>query len=239
VASLERARGGERIISALRAIIAKELTSRGFSVNETAKLLGVTAAAVSFYVGGKRGANVVRELEQNPKVLELIKSYVDMLVERIRSGKASSIDVADLAKTISAFLSAPEADVGDLEAAIMDRVRVEQETANRAMALSYRVKNPLLRILFLQIAIDSLRHAEILTAISDYLSGRVRAEDLGISEKELETLSEEEMRMREGISPLYRIEDPVIRSLLLSIELDEVKHYELVRSLVTNKRKSK
>lgn len=45
----------DRVLSAVRALMAKELVARGLSVNETARLLGLTPAAVSMYISGKRG----------------------------------------------------------------------------------------------------------------------------------------------------------------------------------------
>ena len=37
--------------------------------------------------------------------------------------------------------------------------------------------------------------------------------------------------MRESIAELYKVGDPVVRALILSIELDEQKHYQLVKTL--------
>jgi hypothetical protein len=67
--------------------------------------------------------------------------------------------------------------------------------------------------------------------ILDYLGGRLKAEEVGISEEELEMLAQEESAMRESIADLYKLGDPVLRALILSIELDEQKHYQLVKTL--------
>jgi len=44
-------------------------------------------------------------------------------------------------------------------------------------------------------------------------------------------LAQEESAMRESIADLYKLGDPVLRALILSIELDEQKHYQLVKTL--------
>jgi len=65
----------------------------------------------------------------------------------------------------------------------------------------------------------------------DYLAGRVKAEEVDVSSEELEKLAEEELEMRESLAELYRSLSPLVRALVLSIELDEQKHYQLVKAL--------
>ncbi|RFA98109.1 helix-turn-helix domain-containing protein [Pyrobaculum aerophilum] len=228
----------ERALSAVRALLARELVERGLSVNETAKLLGLTPAAVSMYVSGKRGGELVQELAKDERVMGLIKSHADILVDAARKGIRGPVDLTELAKVISNIMS-QRGQHADLEELIRSRIRLEQETASRAMAYSYKVKNPLIRALFMQIAADSLRHAEILTMILDYLGGRLRAEGIDLNEEELEVLAAEEGSMRESIADLYRIGDPVLRALILSIELDEGKHFQLIRTLQLAARQGK
>ncbi|MFB6490629.1 MAG: transcriptional regulator [Thermoproteus sp. AZ2] len=219
----------DKYVAAVRAVVAKQMVSRGFSVNETAKMLGVTAAAVSLYVSGKRGGELVRKIEADERAMSVIRSYVDALAERKGEGL---LDLADLAQAVKNILEAPSQGEADIHLLILQRIKLEQETANRGLAKAYRSPNPLARALFMQIAVDSMRHAEILSAILDYLAGRIKAEDLGLSQEELQELAEEEKGMRESLEPLYRIEDPLVRALLKSIEFDELKHYELVRALL-------
>jgi len=228
----------ERALSAVRALLARELVERGLSVNETAKLLGLTAAAVSMYISGKRGGELVQELAKDERVMGLIKNHADILVDAARKGIRGPVDLTELAKVISNIMS-QRGQHADLEELIRSRIRLEQETASRAMTYSYKVKNPLIRALFMQIAADSLRHAEILTMILDYLGGRLRAEGIDLNEEELEVLAAEEGSMRESIADLYRIGDPVLRALILSIELDEEKHFQLIRTLQLAARQGK
>lgn len=220
----------ERVLSAVRALVARELVERGLSVNETARLLGLTPAAVSMYISGKRGREYVEQLERDERIMSLIKSQGEMLYDMALKGERGLVDLTELAKVVLNIISQKPPGV-ELEEAIRERIRLEQETASRAMAYSYKSKNPLARALFMQIASDSLRHAEILAAILDYIGGRLKAEELGITAEELEALGEEERSMRESIVELYKLNDPIIRALLLSIELDEQKHYQLVKAI--------
>jgi len=220
----------ERVLSAVRALLARELVERGLSVNETARLLGLTPAAVSMYLSGKRGGELAQEVARDERAMSLIRSHAEIFVDAARRGVRGPLDLTELAKVVANVLAQREPQA-ELEEVIKSRIRLEQETATRAMAYSYKVRNPLIRSLFMQIATDSLRHAEILTMILDYLSGRLKAEEVDLSEAELEALAQEESSMRESIADLYKLGDPVLRALILSIELDEQKHYQLIKTL--------
>ncbi len=220
----------ERVLSAVRALVARELVKRGYSVNETAKILRLTPAAVSMYLSGKRGGNLVDKLEKDERVMSVVRSHCDVIEDIVKRGGGESVDLTEIAKIVTGIITQKKTDV-TIEEVIRGRIKIEQETATRAMTFSYKSRNPLVRSLFMQIAADSLRHAEILTAILDYLTGRLKADDLDISSDELETLAGEEYSMREGIAELYNMGDPIVRALILSIELDEQKHYQLVKSL--------
>jgi len=224
----------DKYISAVRAVVAKEMIRRGFSVNEAARLLGVTAAAVSLYVSGKRGGELAAKVESDERIMSIIRSYVDAIAEGGRSGV---LDLTDLAQAVKNAFEAPSRAKADVTLLIMERIKLEQETAVKSMALAYRSANPLARSLFMQIAMDSMRHAEILTTILDYLAGRIKADEIALTEEELKALSEEEREMRESLAALSGVEDPLVMALIKSIEFDELKHYELVKALIAVKLK--
>ncbi|MFP3250938.1 MAG: transcriptional regulator [Thermoproteus sp.] len=224
----------DRYISAVRAVVAKEMVRRGFSVNEAARLLGVTAAAVSLYASGKRGGELAAKVESDERIMSIIRSYVDAIAEGGRSGV---LDLTDLAQAVKNAFETPSRAKADVTLLIMERIKLEQETAVRSMALAYRSANPLARSLFMQIAMDSMRHAEILTTILDYLAGRIKADEIALTEEELRAVSEEERGMRESLAALSGVEDPLVRALIKSIEFDELKHYELVKALIAVKPK--
>ncbi len=72
----------QRILPALRALIAKILVQEyKLSQVDAAKLLEVTQASINYYISGKRGKQVLEELEKIPEVREKARSIAEGLVE--------------------------------------------------------------------------------------------------------------------------------------------------------------
>jgi len=69
----------KHLLPALRAMIAKELTEKyGFKQEESARKLGITQSAISYYLSGSRGARNARgyrviALKRNPQVKAAVK----------------------------------------------------------------------------------------------------------------------------------------------------------------------
>jgi len=215
----------DKVIAAIRAVLARELHARGLSVNEIARLLGVTPAAVSMYISGKRGRE---QVELNAATREAIRKLADSIASSRE--KPDRIDITPLVK----LALAGQGRAMDAET-IREMIRVEQSTAQSAMALAYRVRHPLLRASLMQIATDSLRHAEILALLLDYLEGRLRLSEeelrveIGMIRQDLEVILGEERKMQEYGDA---VTDPLISVLLRSIIHDEVKHMDIVRMLL-------
>ena len=213
-------------MSTIRAVLARELHARGMSVNEIARLLGVTPAAVSMYISGKRGREHV---ELNDAVREAIKRLADSIASS--SERPERIDITPLVKLA---LASPSRSM-DPET-IREMIRVEQETAQSAMALAYKVRHPMLRIALMQIATDSLRHAEILSVLLDYLEGRLRLSDDDLKNeiksirRDLELIMDEERKMQEYGD--VGGGDLLVSVLLRSILHDEIKHIDIVKMLL-------
>ena len=80
------------ILPAFRSLIAKGLIEDyGFTQVATAKKLGTTQAAVSYYRTSKRGEKYVKKLENNSLVQSKIKDIVDGLY----AGTLSVVEVTD------------------------------------------------------------------------------------------------------------------------------------------------
>lgn len=74
------------VLPAYRALVAKTLIeSYGFSQVASAKRLGTTQAAISYYLYSKRGDKVISQLEAVPG----IRASVDKLAESIKEGRFS------------------------------------------------------------------------------------------------------------------------------------------------------
>ncbi len=71
-----------RILPALRALIAKILVQEyKLSQVDASRLLEVTQASINYYISGKRGRQVLEELEKIPKVKERAKRIARGLLE--------------------------------------------------------------------------------------------------------------------------------------------------------------
>ncbi len=71
------------VLPAFRSLVAKELVEEyGFSQVDAAKELGTTQAAVSQYLGSKRGVKQLKQIESSPSI--------KLVVSRVASGIAKS-----------------------------------------------------------------------------------------------------------------------------------------------------
>ncbi len=72
----------QRILPALRALIAKILVQEyKLSQIDAAKLLEVTQASINYYISGKRGKQVLEELEKIPEVRKRARTIAKGLIE--------------------------------------------------------------------------------------------------------------------------------------------------------------
>lgn len=71
------------VLPGIRATIAQELVRRGVSQREVSRLMDVTPAAVSQYVSGKRGYNIVFRDD--------IREEISRLAEDLMNGDASDL----------------------------------------------------------------------------------------------------------------------------------------------------
>lgn len=70
------------MLPAIRYLIAKELIETyGFLQMSAAKVLGLSQAAISYYMNSKRGQKWVSILSENEEVIKLIKSIAKEIAE--------------------------------------------------------------------------------------------------------------------------------------------------------------
>lgn len=82
------------MLPALRYLIAKELIENyGFPQMSAAKVLGLSQAAISYYMNSKRGQKWVSILTQNEEVVKLIKSTAREIAE---SKEGANVDLCKL-----------------------------------------------------------------------------------------------------------------------------------------------
>jgi len=72
----------KKIIPTIRALTAYILIKEyGLSIYSAAKLMGITPAAVSNYVSGRRGKKYQEIIESKPKIKEIIRNIANKLVK--------------------------------------------------------------------------------------------------------------------------------------------------------------
>jgi rubrerythrin len=113
----------------------------------------------------------------------------------------------------------------------LKRIELEERSAAKALELASKSDDPLLSMLLRQIASDSMRHADILTTLLRTLEGGTPSQvrDYGVLK---EMLAFEEQAESENLSELIKSDDPLVKALLMSVDLDERKHEALLRELM-------
>ncbi|GBC71918.1 hypothetical protein HRbin02_01707 [Candidatus Calditenuaceae archaeon HR02] len=228
----------EQLVPALRAALAVRLVDKyGLKKSHVAKALGVSPAAITQYVAGSRG---VRLSTGGISVVE-----IDALADRI--ARKISLGMIDSASTeFTVFLNqliAPRmpqefrAGAGidtSVIKSLMDRITLEEEAAKRALELSTSANSQLSKMVLKQMAVDSMRHADILATLIHIIENN---EDVSLTKDDLALIAEmsrfeskaEEQRLAE--IPLGEMK-PVIKALLTSIDMDEEKHEMLLKIIV-------
>jgi len=93
------------ILPAFRSLVAKKLISKhNLSQVVAAKKLSTTQAAISQYLGSKRGDRMLKELESMPE----IESTASKMAERIATGKFSPIEAIVTFCKLCAFIRMEE-----------------------------------------------------------------------------------------------------------------------------------
>lgn len=230
----------ERLIPALRAWLARVLVEEyGFSRRGAAEALEISPAAVTHYLDGKRG-KVPAELKR-PEVERLLGELAAKAAAR--GGRISEAELYDLALTVASVLEesggvrpeeVEEKGRQTLLRILRERAQAEHEAAEEFMKAAVKLRSELTRMLFRQIASDSIKHADILTATISMLE---RGGDIRIdlpSRDELKSLLE-----KEEVAHIHSLDDvkqflphKLVKVLMESVEADERKHARILRSLM-------
>lgn len=224
----------EEVLPTLRAHLAALLVSKyGLSKKEAAASLGVTPAAVTQYLKGRRGI-MFRGILKDEVLL-----VVEELTRRIAGGlerSAVELNLLDVAKQIISFSRGLGArpsvkeELSELALRLNSRRILEIKTAQRCLRASDKLRDELLELLLRQIAADSLRHADI---VSHILARLDRLNEPIFSATDLDTLRNvleiEDDTVGRSLECLREC-SPVVKALLRSIDMDEDKHTEILKA---------
>lgn len=233
----------ESILQAVRACVAKELVlGKGLSRAKAAKVLGVTAPAVSQYVSGKRGGKLAADIEHDRHNMAHVKKLADELLRgkgtlgrnpaALLLKTAEKIQVQDAPRTPSPSLS-EEASRRKYLALLRDRLEEEQHAAQESMRFAQSCEDELIQTMFRQIASDSLRHADTVSVLIHYLEKPESFFDVRLPSKDAvdKMIEQEEAADEADLGPLKARLGPAAKLLIESVEADERKHVLLLKGL--------
>lgn len=234
----------ETALAGVRSLITQELMAKGHSASEIARVLNITPSAVTQYSTGKRGKrlNIGAERREATVTVELAAQ----ISERLRKGENADefpliLDAAySVMRSVSSLELRPRKQRGHLnKVATILRTRIEQEqrAAQRNTTIAVTMKDDIARMIFRQIATDSIRHADIVATVMNYLERdfpkQPRKEDI----LQIESILREEESTTEQPLSMKGLE-PSVRLLLSSVDMDEEKHRRLLRGLIQVDRKA-
>ncbi len=223
----------EDIIPALRACVAALLVEKfSLSKKEVANALGVTPAAVTQYMKGKRGVMIHRLLESEALLV------VDELARKVAVGLdvgAVELNLLDAAKQIISLKKGLriqpkiKGELTELAALLNSRRALELKTAQQCLKATDNLRDELVELLFRQIASDSLRHADI---VSHILARLDKLNEPQFTDAELSILRQvlkvEDASIDSRLDYLKEC-SPTVKALLASIDLDEDKHTKVLK----------
>ncbi len=204
--------------------------------SEVARALGVSAATVTHYVKGRTGR--IELLRRDPALWNRIEVFSEEIAKGIRFGltRSWSAEVEELAVSLMREMkgSVDRKTLDDsVRLKILKRIELEERSAAKALELASKSEDHLLSMILRQIASDSMRHAEILSSLMRVMESGASfaARDYGALK---EMLGFEEQAESESLSELIKSEDPLIRALLMSVDLDERKHEVILKELMSS-----
>lgn len=230
----------EQLVPAIRAKMIKILVEKySYSRRRASQILKVSPAAVTHYMSGRRG-RLLKFLD-DPKASKLINEAVEKIISK--GGKISEAEVYDLALTISSILE--EEKKGEIKyglnqaktkliRTLRERAQAEHEAAEKFMEAASKIDNEITRMIFRQIASDSIKHADMLMSTISILE---RGERIRIEVPKRTVL--QSLLEKEEVAHVHSLDEvksylphKLLKVLVESVEADERKHARILRSLI-------
>ncbi|MEM1583905.1 MAG: hypothetical protein QXF28_02295 [Nitrososphaerota archaeon] len=230
----------EQLVPAIRAKMIKILVEKySYSKRKASQILRVSPAAVTHYMSGRRGR--LLKLLEDPRASKLISESVENIISK--GGKISEAELYELALTISSILEEDkkgrikyglEQAKTKLIRTLRERAQAEHEAAEKFMETASKIDNEITRMIFRQIASDSIKHADILMSTISILE---RGEDVKIEVPEKNIL--QSLLDKEEIAHVHSLDEvksylphKLLKVLIESVEADERKHARILGSLI-------
>ncbi len=223
-------------------VLVKEL---GKSNKDVSAAIGITPSAVSQYVKGKRGALLRKDasnLKGFDKAIGDAAITIAKLIEIMEYGRCQGV-VVKTAQGLAGI--APEEDKTpivsrdkgsniEIKTILAERIKRENDNAVYFLGFVQNTKNYFARILFRQIATDSLRHMDILQALFERVdkprSGEFKKFPIEVTDELLEKVKEHKAI---SIKDIKEHLGPEASLLIESIEMDDKEQIVLLNKLRT------
>ncbi len=235
-------------VQILQGLVARELVeTMGLSGRRAAELLGVAPSAVSQYLSGRRLRTLFPAFATREEARRIARRVAQTLAN-LPAGRAAPVRplleaAAELAErtgspTAAKVTEPPREEAApdrELMRALRRRVIGEQAAVTGCMHLAQKARDELTRAVFRQIALDSLRHAEIVASLAGQLDrGTTTAYVSGITQKDVEKLIQAEKDAEKEGPDLSKWFGGTMGLLAASMEADERKHDELLKGLLAS-----
>ncbi|MFQ5711773.1 MAG: hypothetical protein ACE5GD_08350 [Candidatus Geothermarchaeales archaeon] len=117
---------------------------------------------------------------------------------------------------------------------LREQTRLEQEIARALSPLADTTKNSVFKMFLRRLALDSMRHSDMLQAVIDLHTGAVVSDiDKKTMAKELDGHIRNEGEMLNRIQIIMsEVEDEKTRSLLKDMILEEKRHHQILNGLL-------
>lgn len=228
----------EELIPLLRAMVANELVKTyGLKKAEAARILSITPQAVTQYLKGVRAFSK-KGVMLDSRVKELVREYSGKIA--FRKKQVAETELLDLAYEVLMIIGRPsgQQNLMSEEAKaralwiLRNRLAAEQEAAEIFLSEAIRAKDDLVRLLFRQIASDSIRHADIVQATIAAVEKDLTNGSLPDPERLRLLQQQEEKSHSHGFEEVKRLlRNDVLKILIDSIEADEAKHDLIIGKL--------
>ena len=222
--------------------LVKEL---GKSNKEVSVAIGVTPSAISQYVKGKRGISLIRNansLKGFDKTVSDAARTIAELIEINEYGQCQGV-IVKTAQELAGIMPEGSKTPGipkekspnvEIRAILTERIKREHDNAMYFLGFVQNTSNYFTRILFRQIATDSLRHVDILQALLERVD-KPRGGEFGKLAIEVTDELLEKVRKHKEIS-IKEIKErlgPEASLLIESIEMDDREQITLLKKLKT------
>ena len=229
----------ERLIPVIRAALAEKMAREGFSGQEIANSLKVSRAAVAQYLKKTRG----RSRGEDSGVEDLVGPLAEKVIRRARSGlgPVELVELLETAHQVKVMSTGrgiiqrrpEEPGRGDSLALLRERLQLELSAAEQYLDLANKTPDDHTKLMLRMIASDSIRHGDVVSQVISWLESD-RRKDIELPGKELleRMLALEDSAKEVGLRESIKVDHPVARLLLESIDMDEAKHGRMVAKML-------